>query len=42
MIYSIKALFNIQETHTTDKSIINILAHVINNTMEASYSGMFL
>ena len=42
MIYSIKAFFNIQETHTTDKSVINILAHVINNSMEAGYSGMFL
>ena len=42
MIYSIKAFFNIRETHTTDKSVINILAHVINNTTEAGYSGMFL
>ena len=42
MIYGIKAFFNIQETYTTYKTIINILAHVINNTMEASYSGMFL
>ena len=41
MIYSIKAFFNIQETHTTDKSVINILAYVINNTMEAGYNGMF-
>ena len=42
MIYIMKSFFNIQETHTTNKSVINILAHVINNTMGAGYSGIFL